>query len=108
MEMPSNTTTLSGIQSTKRTLLKHSLYLLSALSLAVPLPSLAAMVYGNVAGCSGEIRVQGGSADTRVPIQNGAYQVVLPPGTYSATCISNGKRQGIVSSPSSVRQNLNF
>ena len=82
---------------------------LAAIASAVSAPVLAAMVYGSVAGCSGEIEVWSGQTRVAVvPVRNGAYQVVVPPGTYRVVCVASGSSRTIRSDPSPVRQNLSF
>jgi hypothetical protein len=110
MDIPSSTTPLSGIQRSKRALRMRLLYILGTLSLAAPLPSLAAMVYGTVTGCDKEITVwkDDNTQYAVVPVQNRAYKVVLPPGTYRAICTDNNHSLTIRSDPSPVRQNLAF
>jgi hypothetical protein len=110
MDTPSSTTPLSGTQCCKRALRLSLLYISSTMLLAVPLPSLAAMVYGTVTGCDREITVwkDDNTQYAVVPVQNRAYKVVLPPGSYRAICTDNNHSLTIRSDPSPVRQNLAF
>jgi hypothetical protein len=77
--------------------------------LATPFPGLAAMVYGSVANCRGDIQVWSGSTQVAVvPVKNQSYEVVLPPGSYRVRCTDNDRERTIRSDPSPLRQNLNF
>jgi hypothetical protein len=102
-------TTFSGTFRFRQAGLSRPLLLLGALCLATPLSSMAAMVYGSVANCTGSIQITGGGQTATVPIQpNGTYQVVVPPGTYQATCISSKRSRSIRSDNSPIKQDLIF
>ena len=82
---------------------------LAAIASAAASPAVAAIVYGSVADCSGDIEVWSGQKRVAVvPVRNGAYQVVLPPGTYRVVCVASKSTRTIRSDPSPVRQNLKF
>jgi hypothetical protein len=102
-------TTLPGTFLFSQAGLSRPLLLLGTLGLATPLPSMAAMVYGSVTNCTGSIQITGGGQTATVPIQpNGTYQVVVPPGTYQATCINSKQSRSIRSDNSPIKQNLIF
>jgi len=69
----------------------------------------AALVYGRVSGIDSQndaFQVRLGIRTITVKVNNGRYEVVLPPGQYAATY--GNKRATLVSYPSSTRQDLSF
>lgn len=69
----------------------------------------AALVFGQVSGIdkpNDEFQVSGDGYRATVKVNNNKYEVVLPPGQYTATY--KGKRATIVSYPSSTRQDISF
>lgn len=70
----------------------------------------AALVFGQVSGIDSpndQFKVQVGDKPVTVNVRNNAYEIVLPPGVYTAS-YKNGKTAQIVSSSSSRRQDLVF
>jgi hypothetical protein len=69
----------------------------------------AALVFGQVSGIDSpndSFEVQVGKSPVTVNVRNHTYEVVLPPGVYTA--VYKGKRAELVSTSGSRRQDLVF